>query len=73
MPIALSYEIEQMRWALLRSHRERAAPARWMVSMEQPDRHALQLTERARDFEEEAEIAQRRIGERSAGAQPNPD
>lgn len=61
---AQSENIEDMLWDLLRSHRERAVLARRLAERERSNALAAQLKERARGYEEDAEIVERLIESR---------
>jgi two-component system, chemotaxis family, protein-glutamate methylesterase/glutaminase len=69
-----SEEVERMLWTMLRTHNERAALARRMAEQERAssrDRLADHLEERARGYDEDAEIVRRLLGARDRGS-PDP-
>lgn len=62
-----SEEVERMLWTMLRTHNERAALARRMAEQERTnsrDRLAEHLEERARGYDEDAEIVRQLLGAR---------
>lgn len=61
---AQSDNIEDMLWDLLRTHRERAVLARRIAERELSNELSAQLNERARGYEEDAEIVERLIQSR---------
>jgi two-component system chemotaxis response regulator CheB len=70
---AQSDKIEDTLWDLLRSHRERAVLARRLAAKERSNELATQLNERARGYEEDAEIMERLIKSRGLAVAPVAD
>ncbi len=67
---AQAVQAEEMLWSLMRAHQERAALARRMASQERmQSRHALaeQLLQRARGYDEDAEVIRRLLREHMPG------
>ena len=56
MLAAQDHEAEQMLWGLLRSHQERAHLVHRMAEREQNAQLSEQLQDRARDYDEDAEL-----------------
>jgi two-component system chemotaxis response regulator CheB len=67
---AQAVEAEQILWSLLRAHQQRAELARRLAEKEQRlERHdlAAHLTERAKDYQADADLVEQIIHDRQAG------
>lgn len=67
---AQSENIERMLWDVMRSHRDRATLARRLAEQERSNELAARLQQRARGYEEDAQIMERLIYRRGFGTSP---